>query len=66
MAWEPLAHAAEIVRFIPLSLNMQSRFMVTVEFMDWKMAPEPQRVVSFFSRITSTAFTTGTAEESLP
>ena len=45
---------------------MQPRFIVTVLFMDWNMAPEPQSVVSFFSRMVSTAFTTGTVELSLP
>ena len=45
---------------------MQPRFMVTVLFMDWKMAPEPHNVVSFFSRMISTAFTTGTVELSFP
>ena len=40
---------AEIVRFLPLSLKMQSRLMVTVEFIDWKMAPDPHRVVFFLS-----------------
>ena len=48
------------------SLKIQPRFMVTVEFIDWKMAPEPQSVVSFFSRMVSTAFTFGTVELSLP
>ena len=57
MAWEPLAQAPDTVRLIPLSLNMQSRFMVTVEFIDWNMAPEPHIVVSFFSRIMSTVRT---------
>ena len=66
MAWEPLAQAPDTVRFIPFSLKIQSRFIVTVEFIDWKMAPLPQRVVSFFSLIVSTALTTGTVEESLP
>ena len=66
MAWEPLAQAPETVRLMPLSLKMQPRFIVTVLFIDWKMAPEPQRVVSFFSRIISTELTTGTVELSLP
>ena len=34
--------------------------------MDWNIAPEPTKVVSFFSRIVSTALTLGTVELSLP
>jgi len=66
MACEPLAQAPLTVRLMPFSLKMQPRFIVTVEFIDWKMAPLPQRVVSFFSRIVSTAFTLGTVDESFP
>ena len=52
--------------FIPLSLNMHPRFMVTVEFIDWKIAPEPHMVVSFSALIVSIDRTTGSAEESFP
>ena len=58
MACEPEAQAPETVRFMPLSLKRQERFMVTVEFMDWKMAPDPTRVVSFFSLMMSTLLKT--------
>ena len=54
MAWEPLAQAADRVRFIPFRWNITPRFMVTVEFIDWKIAPEPQSMVSFFSMILAT------------
>ncbi len=66
MAWDPLAQAPDTVRFIPFNLNMQPRFIVTVEFIDWKMVPEPHRDVSFWYLITSTAFMTGTVELSFP
>ena len=55
MAWEPLAQAADTVRFIPLRWNMHPRFMVTVEFIDWKMAPDPHIAVPFFSMIVRPA-----------
>ncbi|GAB3723207.1 hypothetical protein GCM10027594_04140 [Hymenobacter agri] len=63
---EPLAQAALKVRLMPLSGKMVARFMVTVEFMVWKMEPEPSRVVSFLARIMSVASMTGWAELSLP
>ena len=58
IACEPLAQAPAIVKLTPLSLKMTDRFMVTVEFIDWKMEPEPTRAVFFFSRMMSTALMT--------
>ena len=66
MAWEPLAQAALTVILMPRSLNRQPKFIVTVEFIDWKMAPDPTMRVFFFSRIVSTLFTTASALLSLP
>ncbi len=66
MEWLPLAQAPETVRFIPLSLNMQERFIVTVEFMLLKIPPLPIRDVSPFSLMASTLATTGSALESFP
>ena len=66
IACEPLAQAPAIVKLTPLSLKMTDRFMVTVEFIDWKMEPEPTRAVFFFSRMMSTAWITGAALLSLP
>ena len=45
---------------------MQARFMVTVEFMDWKIPPEPMRVVSFVSIMVCMLLYTGSALLSLP
>ena len=45
---------------------MQERFIVTVEFIDWKMEPEPMSVVSRFSRRMSMLWTTASAVLSLP
>jgi hypothetical protein len=53
MACDPLAQAALMVKFTPVSLNIVAKFMVTVEFMALNMAPEPTKVVSFFSRTVS-------------
>ena len=36
---------------MPLSLKITARFIVTVEFIAWKTAPEPNNVLSFFSSI---------------
>ena len=66
MACEPLAQAPEMVKFTPLSLNMTDKFMETVEFMDWKIEPEPTRTVFFFSRIISTALIMGAVLLSFP
>ncbi len=65
-ACEPLAHAPLTVKLIPRNLNITERFMLMVEFMDWKIEPDPRSVVSFFSRIRSMASITGTEELSLP
>jgi len=54
MAWEPLAQAPEMVRLMPFRRKMTLRFIDTVEFIDWKMAPEPQSIVSFFWRMVLT------------
>ena len=45
---------------------MALRFIVTVEFIDWKMSPEPSSAVSCFSSMSFAASMTGFAEESLP
>ena len=66
MACEPEAQAPEAVRLMPLRWNRQARFMVTVEFMDWKMAPLPQAAVSWNSRNLSSARIVASATESLP
>ena len=66
MACEPLAQAPEIVKFTPLSLKMTDRFIDTVEFIDWKIEPEPTRTVFFFSRIISTALIIGAVLLSFP
>ena len=66
MACEPLAQAPDTVRFIPFSLNMQSRFIVTVEFIDWKILPEPTIAVFRLARMMSIPSITGAALLSLP
>ena len=66
MACEPLAQAALMVMLTPLRWKMVARFMVTVEFIDWKMAPLPSSVVSFFSMQVVCASMTALADESLP
>ena len=63
---EPLAHAAEAVRLIPFRWNSVARFIVTVEFIDWKMAPEPQAAVEPNWRNLSMATIVASATESLP
>src|SRR5690606_11121125 len=55
IACDPLAQAALMVILMPVMLNMVDKFMVTVEFIDLKMAPEPIKAVSFFSRTISVA-----------
>ena len=55
-----------MVMLIPFSLKMVERFIVTVEFIDWKMAPEPCRVVSLVSNVCMCASITDFADESLP
>ena len=55
MACEPLAQAPDIVKLIPFRWKITERFMVMVEFMDWKIEPEPTNAVFFFSRIISIA-----------
>jgi hypothetical protein len=66
MLCEPDAQAAEAVRLMPFRWNRHARFMVTVEFMDWKMAPLPQAAVEPNSRNLSSAFIVASATESLP
>ncbi len=50
MECEPDAHAALNVKLIPLSLKIVERFILTVLFMFWKIAPLPyqRRIVFFF------------------
>ena len=64
--WEPLAQAALMVKFMPFNLKIVERFMVTEEFIALNIAPEPTKVVSFFSRILSTDSITDLAVLSLP
>ena len=66
MAWDPLAQAPETVRLMPLRWKITPRFIVTVEFIDWKMAPEPHSIVSFFSTILEMDLYTASAVLSLP
>ena len=63
---EPEAQAADAVRLIPFRWNRQARFMVTVEFIDWKMAPLPQAAVEPNWRNLSRAIIVASATESLP
>ena len=57
---------SEIVVLMPFRWKMVERFIVTVEFIDWKMAAEPTKVVSFFSNMVSCESMTALADESLP
>ncbi len=66
MECEPLAHAALTVKLMPLRLKIVLRFMLTVEFIDWNIYPEPISAESCFSLIISAASITGLADESLP
>lgn len=66
MACEPLAQAPETVKLMPRRLKMVERFIVTVEFIDWKMLPEPTSTVLCFSRMTSAPWMTASALLSLP
>ena len=52
---EVVAQAPDIVKLIPFRWKITERFMVMVEFMDWKIEPEPTNAVFFFSRIISIA-----------
>jgi hypothetical protein len=47
-------------------LKIVERFIVTVEFIDLKIAPEPIKAESFFSRIISVDSTTALDTLSLP
>ena len=66
MLWLPLAQAALTVKLMPRRWKMVFRFMVTVEFIDWNMLPEPSMAVSCFSSIICLHSITGFDEESLP
>ena len=44
-----LAQAALTVKFTPLRWKIVLRFMFTVEFIDWKMKPEPRSAESCFA-----------------
>ena len=63
---EPLAQAAERVRLTPRRLKITERFIVTVEFIDWKMFPEPTIAVFRLARMMSMPSITGAALLSLP
>lgn len=66
MACELLAQAPETVKFTPFRLKITERFIETVEFIDWKMLPEPIMAVSFVWRTLSIPSTTAAALLSLP
>ena len=66
MACEPLAQAPDMVKLIPLRRNITDRFMDTVEFIDWNMAPEPTIAVSFSALMMSTDLITGSELQSFP
>ena len=66
MACEPLAQAALTVKLMPRRWKIVLRFIVTVEFIDWKISPDPSIAESCFSSMMRAASTTGRAEESLP
>ena len=66
MACEPLAQAPDMVKLIPFKWKITERFMVIVEFMDWKIEPEPTIAVFFLARMTSMASITGAALLSFP
>ena len=66
MEWLPLAQAALTVKLMPRRWKMLLRFMFTVEFIDWKISPEPSRAESCFSFMMFAASMTGAADESLP
>ena len=51
---------------MPRKWNKQAKFIVTVEFIDWKMAPLPQAAVSLNSRNLSSARMVASATESFP
>lgn len=46
---EPLAQAALTVKLMPRRWKIVLRFIVTVEFIDWKISPEPSSAESCFS-----------------
>ena len=66
MEWLPLAHALLTEKLTPRSRKMALRFILTVEFMAWKMYPDPRSWVSCFSAMMLAASMTGFAEESFP
>ena len=66
MEWEPLAQAALTVKLMPLRRKMVLRFMFTVEFIDWKISPDPSIAESCLLSIILAASITGLADESLP
>ena len=66
MECEPLAQAALTVKFTPRRPKMVLRFMLTVEFIDWKMSADPSSAESCFSFMIWAASITGLADESLP
>ena len=66
MEWLPLAHAELTEKFTPFMWKMVFMFMFTVEFMPWKMSPDPIMAESCFSAMMVADSTTAFAEESLP
>ena len=54
------------MKLIPRKWKMVLKFMFTVEFIDWKIIPEPSIAESCFSSIIFEASITGLADESLP
>lgn len=51
---------------MPRRLKITERFIVTVEFIDWKMLPEPTIAVFLLARMMSIPSITGAALLSLP
>ena len=66
MACEPLAQAELTEKLTPRRWKMVFMFMFTVEFMPWKIRPEPIMAESCFSRMILSDSTTALADESLP
>lgn len=66
MACDRWRQAAESVRLMPRRLKITERFIVTVEFIDWKMLPEPTIAVFRLARMMSIPSITGAALLSLP
>ena len=63
---DPLAQAPLIVKFIPFNFKITERFIEIVEFIDWKIEPDPIRIVPRFSLMISADSITDVDELSLP